>query len=178
MTPDAVCWQVFGLASASGSRRCPYRPPLPEPPRGQCVRVKVVLAYRCGAVPDSHRVPFSPGTDPGTNTNTNLLCSAVRCQRYVGHVDNSNEWKDRPCVRLSGRRATRATLRERGFLGRPMVTKRSKIERATRAEERSSYAPPLSQDGFRFTSSSSSAPSSSSTSSGTFCSPRPSGSRF
>lgn len=56
-----MCWQVFGLASA--------------PPKGlllsvasqvatQCLMTEFVLAYRCGAVPDFHRVP-SYDTRPG-----------------------------------------------------------------------------------------------------------------
>jgi hypothetical protein len=50
------CWQVFGLASASAIAGF-LSPQLPGR-KGQCFFCGVVLAYRCGAAPDSHRVPF------------------------------------------------------------------------------------------------------------------------
>lgn len=48
-------WQVFGLVSSLFSAYCPPLPGL----LAQCFMTEVVLTYRCGAVPESHRVPFS-----------------------------------------------------------------------------------------------------------------------
>jgi hypothetical protein len=47
-------WQVFGLASVALRRLLST---LPDAIVSACV--EVVLAYRCGAVPASHRIPFS-----------------------------------------------------------------------------------------------------------------------
>ena len=48
-------WQVFGLASAPSPAPTVHRFPTARSVRD----VEVVLAYRCGAVPGLHRVPFS-----------------------------------------------------------------------------------------------------------------------
>ncbi|EPX64654.1 hypothetical protein D187_000076 [Cystobacter fuscus DSM 2262] len=52
--PDAGRWQVFGLASVG------VMPPTPSPSqlRGASGVDGFVLADRCGAAPDSHRIPF------------------------------------------------------------------------------------------------------------------------
>lgn len=54
-SPKAGCRQVFGLASDSANAACL----LPTASRhvSPVLLVGVVLAYRCGAAPDSHRVP-------------------------------------------------------------------------------------------------------------------------
>src|SRR4029079_7043130 len=58
ISPGAGRWQVFGLASVPALGRLPnvHRFPVAN---DQCVLVDFVLAYRCGAAPDSHRVPSS-----------------------------------------------------------------------------------------------------------------------
>ena len=50
-------WQVFGLTSALLFRSS-YYPSLPGLP-GPVPMMGVVLEYRCGAAPDSHRIPSS-----------------------------------------------------------------------------------------------------------------------
>ena len=52
----ARCRQVFGLASSPAS--AVFLLPTASQPEGPVQMVGVVLAYRCGAAPDSHRVPF------------------------------------------------------------------------------------------------------------------------
>ena len=70
LTAHGVCgrWQVFGLADLrAGAWLCSVADPVPTgrrfPPAWceQCLMTAVVSAYRCGAVPDSHRVPSCPG---------------------------------------------------------------------------------------------------------------------
>ncbi len=48
--------------------------------------VNLVLAYRCGAAPDSHRVPFKLGRNrPSTSTGCNVLQGIVKGQpKYWG----------------------------------------------------------------------------------------------
>lgn len=58
--------QVFGLASVlEGIERLLSTLPNPE----VSASVEVVLAYRCGAVPASHRVPFSAAFEGGTSVD-------------------------------------------------------------------------------------------------------------
>jgi len=54
----AMCRQVFGLVDAAETQTsATYCASLP---RGYPVLLRrVVSTYRCGAVPDSHRIPFS-----------------------------------------------------------------------------------------------------------------------
>src|SRR3954470_13580439 len=78
-SPGAVCWQVFGLRELCRLSPGSYCPPLPVPKRASAP-VEVVLAYRCGAAPELHRVPFSLGRGPGTNTAHNIRCTAAQCQ--------------------------------------------------------------------------------------------------
>lgn len=51
-----------------------YWPSLPRPARTQCFVTAVVPAHRCGAVPDSHRVPSCLATDrlPGRTSDATL----------------------------------------------------------------------------------------------------------
>src|SRR6188768_1049205 len=81
MSPGAGCWQVFGLASRPASPPDSYCPPLPGP-EGPVRVVKVVLAYRCGAAPDFHRVPFC-SENPSTSTGCNVLHRIVTSQQYI-----------------------------------------------------------------------------------------------
>ena len=46
--------QVFGLAGFGLS----YSSPLPSSLENQCLVTTFVPAYRCGTVPDSHRIPY------------------------------------------------------------------------------------------------------------------------
>jgi len=78
-SPGAVRWQVFGLRELCRLSPGSYCPPLPVPRRASAP-VEVVLAYRCGAAPELHRVPFSLGRGPGTNTADNIRCTAAQCQ--------------------------------------------------------------------------------------------------
>src|SRR5690606_7516428 len=56
--PGAGRWQVFGLAGSSSVPEDAYWPSLPGSGTSDPVRVTAVVpAHRCGAVPDSHRVP-------------------------------------------------------------------------------------------------------------------------
>jgi hypothetical protein len=51
-------WQVFGLAGmADQNDRCFYWPIFPVSEKTSAIGA-FDPAYRCGAVPDSHRVPF------------------------------------------------------------------------------------------------------------------------
>jgi hypothetical protein len=61
--PRASCAGTVGRSSGSQALRpkpASYGPSLPGSFRSQCVVTVVVPEYRCGAAPDSHRVPFSP----------------------------------------------------------------------------------------------------------------------
>jgi len=51
-----LCRQVFGLADED-QRDPPTRSRFPAA-EGQCMWVLSFPLYRCGAVPDSHRIPF------------------------------------------------------------------------------------------------------------------------
>ena len=51
------CWQVFGLANLAAGGRMPTVRRFPGR-LAQCILAEVVFAYRCGAVPEFHRVPF------------------------------------------------------------------------------------------------------------------------
>jgi hypothetical protein len=62
ISPAIGRWQVFGLASAPAGPAS-YCPPLPGLEWPVQV-VELVLAYRCGAAPDSNRVPYWPGHTP------------------------------------------------------------------------------------------------------------------
>src|SRR6185437_7724058 len=88
MSPGAGCWQVFGLASRPVSPPGSYCPPLPSPEAPVLV-VEVVLAYRCGAAPDFHRVPFSPGERPRAPAQEATYCtvlssSTIYCVPWAG----------------------------------------------------------------------------------------------
>src|SRR5689334_19125582 len=70
-------WQVFGLTDPPGPSRAlargvhgTYWPSLPTRLGAQCCVTAVVSAYRCGAVPESHRVPSCPGPLAGVRTST------------------------------------------------------------------------------------------------------------
>jgi hypothetical protein len=73
----AMSGQVFGLASTSGAGLTPtvHRFPVLRP----VLVVEVVLAYRCGAAPDSHRIPMSALTrsehpDDGEDAESSACC--------------------------------------------------------------------------------------------------------
>jgi CheY-like chemotaxis protein len=51
---------------------------------------EVVLAYRCGAAPESHRVPFSLGANPEHQRNHNVWWFAPRVNRYAVSVTSSD----------------------------------------------------------------------------------------
>ncbi|GAA4056269.1 hypothetical protein GCM10022233_30300 [Streptomyces shaanxiensis] len=61
--PRTGSWQVFGLAGTSMAYELvrdtdTYWPSLPRPGTSDPVRMTAVVpTHRCGAVPDSHRVP-------------------------------------------------------------------------------------------------------------------------
>lgn len=81
-------WQVFGLASfpastgfllsvASQDRAVPV------------LLTEVVLADRCGAAPDSHRVPFSGRAKPATSTGTSYGGGAAGVKPWGGRRGSS-----------------------------------------------------------------------------------------
>ena len=61
-------WQVFGLASAPDGLLLSTLPNA----LASVLDVEVVLAYRCGAVPALHRVPFSADVYRGLDVSTSL----------------------------------------------------------------------------------------------------------
>ncbi len=65
-------WQVFGLASSPNGSYCPRFP------TGVSAFVEVVLAYRCGAVPDLHRIPSSAPRQKSPSTSVNYGTSLSR----------------------------------------------------------------------------------------------------
>jgi len=67
-------WQVFGLCRLWSSRRTSQT-------RARPVSSKAfVPAYRCGAVPDSHRIPYSLSVERPRNSST--ICWVVRRSKH------------------------------------------------------------------------------------------------
>jgi hypothetical protein len=78
----AGCWQVFGLASTSAFAVL-LLSTASQLKRASACR-GFVLAYRCGAVPDSHRVPFySLRILRVTNMDGSLLWHSIFVNRDV-----------------------------------------------------------------------------------------------
>src|SRR6188768_4426586 len=76
--PVSCVGRSSGFASAPGyPAPTVHRFPRPE---GPVRSVEVVLAYRCGAAPESHRVPFSLDRGPGTNTERTIRGTTDQCQ--------------------------------------------------------------------------------------------------
>lgn len=63
MTSHEGCWQVFGLTSTAALPT--YSPLLPS--LSASALSGFVLVYRCGAVPDFHRVPLNLSSCSGTS---------------------------------------------------------------------------------------------------------------
>lgn len=81
--PASVVSPSPGAGRSSGSRALrltpdSYSPPLPGR-KGQC-DCGVVLAYRCGAAPDSHRVPFCSLMKSANQHGPESIVGQDRCQ--------------------------------------------------------------------------------------------------
>jgi hypothetical protein len=73
--------QVFGLTGA-GFTHLPATASQPIFQIGQCEIVAFVSAHRCGAAPDSHRVPFLTSARK-TDSRINIRCIAITCQPLI-----------------------------------------------------------------------------------------------
>ena len=103
-------WQVFGLAGAAPlpalptGRRFPGPEPSASPAALQRGRTAVVPTYRCGAVPDSHRVPCclrEPGR-PAEPAARNTICRrlpkpSTTCRAGVSVCHAGGHDPRRPC---------------------------------------------------------------------------------
>ena len=85
LEPTAVlaggCRQVFGLTSTSASRPTPTSCRFPVR-SGPVLLTAFVLDYRCGAVPDSHWVPFSVRRSR-TPARHDYRGTCPNCQRFA-----------------------------------------------------------------------------------------------
>jgi hypothetical protein len=80
-SPGVGCWQVFGLASAATF--VAFLSPAASRPKWPVHVAGFVLAYRCGAAPELHRVPSWPRIPfrlLGTSTNHTIEWCFERSQ--------------------------------------------------------------------------------------------------
>ncbi len=85
--PHTGSWQVFGLAGRPSLSEDTYWPSLPGPCADPVRVTAVVPAHRCGAAPDSHRVP-SYDTLPGGRGEPTAATS-LRCVAGKGRAPSS-----------------------------------------------------------------------------------------